>query len=83
MLQTNPMTPTKAPAASGAHSFMKASSPLLPPLSAIVKPSIWCPWPLGGKWRGRAGWAPMTRMLDAAAHKEGAPQKVWRERKEM
>lgn len=44
MLQTNPMTLTKAPVASGAHSFMKASCPVPPPLSPITQPSICCPW---------------------------------------
>lgn len=50
MLQTNPMTPTKTPAASGAHSFIKASCPVFPP----------SPSPLGshqyaapGLWEGR------------------------------
>lgn len=57
MLQTNPMTPSKTPVASGARSFMKASCPIPPPFFPIRQPSICCPRPLGEEERGRAGLA--------------------------
>lgn len=83
MLQTNPMTPTKTPVASGAHSFIKASCPVPLPSSPFTQPSICCPWPLGGEERGRAGCVPSTQTLDVAACKEGVLSKGWGDSKEI
>lgn len=77
MLQTNPMAPTKAPAASGTHSFIKAACPgPFPPFpqgTAINMPSL-----ASRRWRGgRPGLPTAIFFQEGQREKEGNSNSVW------
>lgn len=57
MLQTNPTTPTKAPVASGPHSFLKARRPVPLPSSPLYSHQYGAP-DLWGRRGGRQSWLP-------------------------